>query len=60
MIWTRRGSRLTRLAQIFEVRLRSLSDAELDRREAGAWSVRQVALHLAESIYYAEVVGNLR
>jgi hypothetical protein len=50
-------SRLTRLAQIFEVRLRHLSDAELDRREAGAWSVRQIAFHLEESLYYAEAVG---
>jgi len=52
-------SRLTRLAQIFELRLRSLSDDELDRREADAWSVRQIAFHLEESLYYAEAVGDL-
>jgi hypothetical protein len=52
-------SRLTRLAQIFAVRLLSLSDAELDQREAGAWSVRQIAFHLEESLYYAEAIGNL-
>jgi hypothetical protein len=52
-------SRLTRLAQIFEVRLQRLSDAELDRREAGAWSVRQIAFHLEESLYYAKAMGNL-
>jgi hypothetical protein len=52
-------SRLTRLGQIFEVRLRSLSDAELDRSEVGAWSVRQIAFHLEESLYYAEAVGRL-
>lgn len=52
-------SRLTRLAQIFEVRLRRLSDAELDHRQAGAWSVRQIAFHLEESLYYAKAVGDL-
>jgi hypothetical protein len=52
-------SRLTRMGQIFEVRLRHLSEAELDRREAGAWSMRQIAFHLEESLYYAEAVGRL-
>jgi hypothetical protein len=52
-------SRLTRLAQIFQVRLRALSPAELDRRDGEAWSPRQIALHLAESIYYAEAVGRV-
>jgi hypothetical protein len=52
-------SRLTRLAQIFDVRLRHLSDDELDRREADAWSVRQIAFHLEESLYYAEAMGHL-
>ena len=53
-------SRLTRLAQIFDVRLRALSDAQLDRRDGAAWSPRQIAFHLAESLYYAESVGGLR
>ena len=52
-------SRLTRLAQIFQVRLRALSPAELDRRDGEAWSPRQIAVHLAESIYYAEAVGRV-
>lgn len=52
-------SRLTRLAQIFQVRLRALSPAELDRRDGEAWSPRQIAVHLAESIYYAEAVGKV-
>jgi hypothetical protein len=52
-------SRLTRLGQIFAVRLQQLSDAELDRRDADAWSVRQIAFHLRESLYYAEAVGRL-
>ena len=53
-------SRLTRLAQIFDVRLRALSDAQLDRRDGAAWSPRQIAFHLTESLYYAESVGRLR
>lgn len=52
-------SRLTRLAQVFDVRLRALTDEELDRREPGAWSARQIAFHLEESLYYATAVGNL-
>ncbi|MEU6207583.1 hypothetical protein ABZ814_28820 [Micromonospora musae] len=52
-------SRLTRLAQIFEVRLGRLSDAELDQRQADAWSIRQIAFHLEESLYYAKAIGSL-
>jgi uncharacterized protein YfiM (DUF2279 family) len=52
-------SRLTRLSQIFAVRLGRLSDAELDRRDGDGWSVRQIAFHLEGSMYYAEAVGNL-
>jgi len=52
-------SRLTRLAQIFEIRLRQLSDAALDQQQGGAWSVRQIAFHLEESLYYAKAVGSL-
>jgi hypothetical protein len=52
-------SRLTRLAQIFDVRLRGLSDVDLDRRDGDEWSVRQIAFHLEESIYYAEALGEL-
>ena len=52
-------SRLTRLAQIFEVRLRRLTAEQLDRRDGDAWSARQIAFHLEESLYYAEAVGDL-
>ena len=52
-------SRLTRLAQLFDVRLRSLSEEELDRVDGG-WSPRQIAFHLEGSIYYADAVGRLR
>jgi uncharacterized protein YfiM (DUF2279 family) len=52
-------SRLTRMGQTFEVRLRPLSDAELGRRQADAWSIRQIAFHLEGSLYYAQAVGRL-
>jgi hypothetical protein len=50
-------SRLTRLAQVFNLRLRALTGEELDQRAADAWSPRQIAFHLDESLY---AVGNLR
>jgi hypothetical protein len=52
-------SRLTRLAQVFDLRLRALTDDELDQRAADAWSPRQIAFHLEESLYYATAVGKL-
>jgi hypothetical protein len=53
-------SRLTRLAKVFDVRLRGLTDEELDQHAADARSPRQIAFHLEESLYYADAVGNLR
>jgi hypothetical protein len=50
-------SRLTRMAAIWEVRLRSLSDERLDASEGDAWTLRQVAFHVAESGFYADSVG---
>lgn len=52
-------SRLERLAQVWRVRLRSLDDERLDRHEGEAWTIREVAVHLAESTYYADAVGDL-
>jgi hypothetical protein len=52
-------SRLTRLAQIFDVRLRALTDDELDHQPTDARSIRQIALHLEVSLSYAEAVGDL-
>jgi hypothetical protein len=52
-------SRLTRLAQIFDVRLRALTPTQLDHRDGDGWSPRQIAFHLVESAYYAESVGDL-
>jgi hypothetical protein len=51
--------RLERLKQVWQVRLSSLDDATLDRRDGEAWTVRELAFHVAESIYYAESVGPL-
>ncbi|MEV1333800.1 hypothetical protein AB0J20_29980 [Micromonospora costi] len=51
-------SRLTRLAQIWSLRLRALDDERLDRVEGDAWTLRQVAFHLG-STYYADAVGDL-
>jgi len=53
------SSRLTRLAQIWSLRLRGLDDEQLDRVEPGAWTLRQIAFHL-DSTFYADSVGDLR
>jgi hypothetical protein len=52
------GSRLTRLARIWSLRLHSLDAERLDRSEGDAWTLRQVAFHLG-STYYADAVGDL-
>jgi hypothetical protein len=52
-------SRLDRLAQIWAIRIGSLPTGELDRAEGDAWTVREIAFHVAESEYYAEAVGAL-
>jgi hypothetical protein len=52
-------SRLERLALVWRARLRSLDDERLDRPEGDAWTIREVAFHLAESTYYADAVGDL-
>ncbi len=52
-------SRLRRLALIWDVRLRSLSGQQLDQRAGNAWTLRQLAFHVAESGFYADSVGTL-
>ena len=52
------GSRLTRLARIWSLRLSSLDAERLDRVEGDAWTLRQVAFHLG-STFYADAVGDL-
>jgi hypothetical protein len=50
-------SRLRRLALIWDVRLRSLSEQQLDQQTSNAWTLRQLAFHVAESAFYADSVG---
>ncbi len=52
-------SRLERLGQCWSLCLRGLDDEQLDRRDGDAWTIREVAFHLAESTYYADAVGDL-
>jgi hypothetical protein len=52
-------SRLRRLALIWDVRLRSLNEHQLNERTGNAWTLRQVAFHVAESAFYADSVGVL-
>lgn len=52
-------SRLGRLRQIYDMRLRSLDDAALDEPVPGEWTIREIAVHLGESVFYAESVGRL-
>lgn len=52
-------SRLRRLALIWDLRLRALADEQLDAAEPDAWSPRELAVHLTESVFYANAVGEL-
>ncbi|MEL5959451.1 hypothetical protein AADR41_32655 [Streptomyces sp. CLV115] len=52
-------SRLTRLARIWANRLDALTPDELDHSAGTGWTFRQLALHVSESDYYAESVGDL-
>ena len=52
-------SRLQRLARLWDMRLRSQPTARLDQDEDGAWTLRQVAFHVAGSDFYADAVGDL-
>jgi hypothetical protein len=51
-------SRLTRLAQIWSIRLHSIDDERLDRAEGRSWTLRQVTFHVAGT-YYADALGDL-
>ncbi|MEZ0091885.1 hypothetical protein [Streptacidiphilus sp. EB129] len=52
-------SRLTRLARIWSHRLGALTPAQLDDSPGGGWTFRHLALHVSDSVYYAEAVGDL-
>ncbi|NUT39663.1 MAG: hypothetical protein HOV86_06695 [Thermoactinospora sp.] len=51
-------SRLTRLGQLWTVRLGALTPAQLDESPGDGWSFRELAEHLS-STYYADSVGPL-
>ncbi|MET8416179.1 hypothetical protein ACWD7C_06580 [Streptomyces sp. NPDC005134] len=40
-------------------RLDALTPEQLDRSPGTGWTFRQLAFHVAESIYYADAVGAL-
>ncbi|MEU3661592.1 hypothetical protein AB0E77_17820 [Streptomyces sp. NPDC032940] len=52
-------SRLTRLARIWADRLGALTAEQLDHSPGEGWTFRELALHVAESAYYADAVGEL-
>ena len=53
------SNRLFRYAELYRVRLAGLTAAELDRPRPSAWTVRQIAHHVAGVTYYAHQVGDL-
>ncbi len=53
------GSWLRGLAQRWDVRLHALYDRQPDTVAGDAWVLRQVAIHVAESAFYAGSVGDL-
>lgn len=53
------ANRLRRYAELYRVRLAGLTGAELDEPRPSAWTVRQIAHHVAGVTYYARQVGDL-
>jgi hypothetical protein len=52
-------SRLTRLAQLWRIRLHSTPEEDLDRAQGDGYTPREMAFCALESIFYAEAVGDL-
>lgn len=52
-------SRLGRLARVWANRLDALTEDQLDRSPGEGWTFRELALHLRESAYYADALGDL-
>jgi len=52
-------SRLERLAQMWRIRLESVSEGALDRAEGDAYTPREMAFCAAGSVYYSDAVGDL-
>jgi hypothetical protein len=50
-------SRLTRLAQIWRIRLASIPGGEMDAATGDAYTPREIVFHLLESTFYADAVG---
>ena len=50
-------SRLSRLALLWSLLLDGLTEAQLDDSPGDGWTFRQIAFHVAESDYYADMVG---
>jgi hypothetical protein len=51
--------RLGRLAQLWDICLRSLNDTQLDSAPSQGWSPREIAAHVIESSFYADTIGPL-
>jgi hypothetical protein len=52
-------NRLRRYAELYRIRLGGLSAEDLDRPRPQAWTLRQIAHHVAGVTYYAHQVGDL-
>jgi len=52
-------SRLRRLGRWYELRYQSAGPASWDQPRPGAWTLRQIAEHVADVRVYAELVGEL-
>ncbi|HKE68661.1 MAG TPA: hypothetical protein VKB55_05375, partial [Nocardioidaceae bacterium] len=53
------GQRLRRLARTFELRYAAVGPAEWDGPRGDNWTLREIAMHLAESRWYADQLGDL-
>ena len=53
-------NRLSRLGQLYALRLHSLDDEALDSPRGQAWTIRQIVEHVAGVTWYAEQVGWLQ
>jgi hypothetical protein len=52
-------SRLSRLGHMWAMRMRGLGPEELDAAAGDEWSIREIAFHLTESVFYADAIGRL-
>jgi hypothetical protein len=52
-------SRLSRLAQLYELRFTAAGAAEWDRLRTPDWTLREIAKHVTEVTWYADQVGAL-